>query len=113
MELGRMDGLETIIQEALQTAESLGNPDLVFDAQILAAKYEHKKGNTEKAIEVLFTLNAKELSPDKHAAVNFELFHLLPQDPRFRQRALELYESLYQVTPRYSYKVRLKQLKEG
>jgi tetratricopeptide (TPR) repeat protein len=112
MELGQLESLETIIEEALLVAESLGNPDLIFDAKILAAKYEHKKGNTGQAVQMLHTLNAKDLSSDKYAAVNFELFLLLPDDARYGSRALELYEKLYQETPRYSYKVRIKQLKE-
>ncbi len=112
MELDRMENLEAIINEALHIAENLGNPDLIFDAKILAAKYEHKRGDTAKALQMLHALNAESLSPPKHAAVNFELFLLLPEDPRYRKRALELYESLYRETPRYSYKVRLQGLRE-
>ncbi|MCO6478942.1 MAG: tetratricopeptide repeat protein [Phaeodactylibacter sp.] len=113
MELDRMENLEAIIKEALQIAENLGNPDLIFDAKILAAKYENKKGNTGQAVQMLHALNAENLPPPKHAAVNFELFLLLPEDGRYRKRALELYESLYQETPKYSYKIRLQALKEG
>ena len=62
---------------------------------------------------MLHTLHAEDHPPDKQATVNFELFLLLPEDSRYRERALELYGRLYQETPRYSYKVRMKQLKEG
>ncbi|MCB9265657.1 MAG: tetratricopeptide repeat protein [Lewinellaceae bacterium] len=113
IELDRIDGLEPIIEESLQVAGELGNPDLLFDAKILAARYEHEKGNSEQAVQMLHALNAEELSPAQHAAVNYELFLLLPEDARYRQRALELYEGLYRETPRYSYKIRLQQLKEG
>ncbi|MCB9296343.1 MAG: tetratricopeptide repeat protein [Lewinellaceae bacterium] len=112
MELNQMEELEAITQEALRIAQKLGNPDLIFNARILAAKYENKKGNTEQAIQQLHALRAGGLPPDKQAEVNFELFLLLPEDSRYRARALELYEQLYQETPRYSYKIRIKQLKE-
>ncbi|MCB0594567.1 MAG: tetratricopeptide repeat protein [Phaeodactylibacter sp.] len=113
MELGQMEGLEAIIEEALQIADALGNPDLIFDARILAAKYEHKKGNTEQALQMLQALNVEDFSSDRHAAVNFELFLLLPDDARYGSHALELYEKLYQETPRYSYKIRLEALRAG
>lgn len=113
MEMGRVEGLEDIIREALQTAEGLGNPELIFDAKILAAKYENKKGNTEQAIRILQAIYGQQLIPSQQAAINFELYQLIPEEEAYRRRALELYQELYQATPRYSYKIRLAALEAG
>jgi len=113
MELGQIEGLDAIIGEALDVAEELGNPDLLFEARILVAKFEHQKGNTAQAIQMLQDIYRQQLTASQQAAINFELFQFLPEEEAYRRQALGLYQELYRATPRYSYKIRLAALEEA
>lgn len=113
LELGELDDLDEVVREALDIAHELGNPDLLFEAQVLSANQQHAKGQKEKAITTLKALEMQPLNIDQCASVNFELFRLLPDEPQYRTRALEQYAKLYSATPRYSFKVRLAKLEEA
>ncbi len=112
METGQTDGLDAIIGEALQIAEELGNPDLLFEAHILAAKQKKNLGDNPAAADMLLQMQSNGLNLSQEAAVNFELHLLFPEKPEYHKRALEMYNYLYRETPRYSFKVRLAKLQE-
>ncbi len=109
-ELQKTAELETIVQEALALALSLGNSDLEFDARILAARLLHLHGNHNEAVESVRHLESSALQPVQQAALAYELHRLLPLEDGLRVRALELYRALYKLTPKYVYKARLREL---
>jgi tetratricopeptide (TPR) repeat protein/class 3 adenylate cyclase len=113
VEMKQLEALATIVEEALEIAHELGNPDLLFEAQMLAIRQHREMGRTAEAIAQLQALEAQDLPLDERAAVFYELCMLFPADPRYRQLAREQYETLYRATPRYSYKVRLDFLLDG
>ncbi len=99
-----------VCHEALEVATELGNPDLLFEAHILQARVNQKAGNTEVSVSILKELEENILSTDHEAAIAFEWFRINPDDEAARKKAKELYEKLYQATPRYTYKLRLQEL---
>ncbi|MCB9276763.1 MAG: tetratricopeptide repeat protein [Lewinellaceae bacterium] len=113
LELGEMEALEACVQEALEIAHELGNPDLLFETRVLAANQQYALGHKDEAITMLKGLASPALSPGQEADMNYELYKLLPQEGQYRTRAFELYAQLYEATPRYSYKMRLDHLKEA
>ncbi len=112
LEMKQVDGLAPLVNEALEIATELGNPDLLFEAQILAAKQYRELEQVDVAIGKLKELESQSLRAGQKAAVHYELYLLSPQDSPYRKLALEQYEALYKVTPRYSFKVRLDQLRD-
>ena len=108
--LGDMEKLDLVFKEALQIAEELGNPDLIFEAKLLAAKSNFLQNKKEEAIETLQQLLQQDLEADHEAAVQFELFKILPDEAKHKARATDLYRKLYDATPKYTYKMRLESL---
>lgn len=110
IQLGRIDDLDEVFREALEIAEDLGNPDLLFEAKMLAAKAHVLEGETKKALSILHGSLLSEISKDQEAAVYFELYEVSPEKSKYKDKALALYQQLYKETPRYLYKMRLKTL---
>lgn len=110
IKLGRINELDEVFREALEIAEELGNPDLLFEAKILAAKTHVIAGENKKALSLLHGLLLSEISKDQEAAVYFELHEVVPEEAKYRNKAQTLYEQLYGVTPKYLYKKRLELL---
>ena len=106
----QLEGLLNVAEEALSIAVDLGNPDLLFDAQLLSIKELAVTGNSDKAISQLEHLLDAPLSTEKQAAACFELFNLAEDKAPYRRQAKELYEELYQHTPKYIYQSRLEKL---
>jgi tetratricopeptide (TPR) repeat protein/class 3 adenylate cyclase len=113
VETGNLEHLDEVFHEALEVAEELGNPDLLFEAKLLAARTHRAKGETKQALSILYGLLISPLSNSHEASVYFELFQTKPENDSFREKALELYKKLYEQTPRYSFKDRIETLAEG
>jgi len=99
-----------IHQETRNLAHELGNPDLIFQAKIFSAQLLSMQEKSQEAENLLCELLKKELEADKKAAVHFELFQLLPDKKEHQQKALRIYQKLYEATPRYSFRERIDQL---
>ncbi len=99
-----------VCHEALHLATELGNPDLLFEAKTLQARVNLHSDNMEVATTILKELESMASSADHEAAIAFEWFRMNPEDPAARNHAKDLYEKLYQDTPRYTYKLRLAEL---
>lgn len=99
--------LGAVVQEAQSIAEELGNPDLHFEARLLAAKTTFAIGQTSTARQALLQLLEAPRTPDQEAAVYYELFRLEPHSTDRRQKAYLIYKELYRQTPRYLFKFRL------
>lgn len=110
IEMGRLNELDEVFREALEIAEELGNPDLLFEAKLLAAKTHVLEGETKKALSILHGLLLSALKKDQEAAVYYELHLILPDEAKYKDKALALYQKLYEATPRYLYGVRLGEL---
>lgn len=109
-EMQKVGELDAIVQEARSLAHSLGNNDLAFDALILAAKSLRLQGHDEEAIQALRNLHNDGLQPVQQATLAYELHRILPQEDGLRLQALNLYRELFQQTPKYLYKARLREL---
>jgi hypothetical protein len=97
-------------EEAAIIAKTLGNPDLVFEAELLRAKSLIAQHQADQATELLQKLLRRRLNADQEAPVYFELYRANPQNLEYAQKAKTLYEHLYQATPRFSYKTRIDQI---
>lgn len=112
IETGAFDQLKEVFYEALEIADELGNPDLIFEAKILAARALFSQGDATDASQSLLDLLKEDLGQDHKAAVNFELFRIHNEES-YREAALELYQALYHATPKYVYKTRIESLEEA
>lgn len=107
----RLEEIEALQSEAVQLAAELGNPDLIFEATILTSKYLYHRGLEKDGIELLYQLLSKSLGYDQLAAVYYHLSQMQPEKAEYRQRALEIYENLYESTPHYTFKMRIEALR--
>ena len=110
--MGNLSDLQITQEEALALAEELGNPDLLFEANIISAKTKHLQEQPKEAIAILLELLSYPLNKFQEAAVCFEISKILPEKIRYKMRALQLYQDLYEDTPKYIFEMRIKQLKE-
>lgn len=99
-----------VVEEALDLAAELGNPDLVFDAKALEIRSLHVNGQTAKALLQLDKLQQEHLSKNQQAEVYYLRYRLLPVDEDARFKAVGLFKALYEQTPRYEFKMRLDSL---
>lgn len=99
-----------LVSEARQIADSLGNPDLSFQAQLLQAQIFHYQGTSEEGIRLLEELLQTNQEDEKQANLYFELNKLATHHKTARLNALELYKTLYTKTPKFIYKKRIDHL---
>ena len=107
---GQLETLPTLVKEALLIAKELGNPDLLFEAQLLAIKTEIANGRVDDAKKQLTSLLQNKLNIEQQAATYFELSKLQASANDYRQKAKALYQQLYAHTPKFIYKNRLEEL---
>lgn len=112
IEMSNLSDLAAVQEEALQLAEELGNPDLLFEAKVVSAKTKHLQEHTKEAVAILLELLSYPLNKFQEAAVCFEISKILPEKDQYRTRALRLYQDLYADTPKYLFKMRVEQLGE-
>jgi len=98
-----------VAEEALNLAAELGNPDLEFEAQVIKARIARCQGKHQETRDILLELRTRLLGRKELAAVYFELYRLNAKD-EYRQRALDLYQTLFAETPRYLYRIRIEEL---
>lgn len=110
IETANLDELDKVAAESLSIAHELGNPDLLFEAEMLAAKSLRLRGKHEEAKAKLNNLLEGKLHEAQEAAVYAELTRLAPENAKMKQKALELYQHLYEETPRYTFKKQLELL---
>jgi len=110
IETGAWKELTVVVDEALEIANELGNPDLLFEAEMLAAKNDRWQGRHDAALRQLEKLMAQPLDKAQEATVLAESLKLKPKDQTTRSRALQLYRELYEETPRYIFAKQLELL---
>lgn len=99
--------LNQVVKEAQIIADELGNPDLQFEAHLLAAKTLYATGYPTEAKQALLELLNTPRTLDHEAAVYYELFRIDPADAPHHAKTLQLYRQLFTQTPRYLFKFRL------
>ncbi len=112
IEIGALDELSPVVQSALAISLELGNPDLLFESEILSAKSFRLYGNKQQAKVTLKGLLAKPLQKAQQAAVYAELYRLNPNDQSLKEKALALYKELYASTPKHSFKMQMESLEQ-
>ncbi len=112
LETGDWPELHKVVQEAKDVAQELGNPDLNFEARLLAAKTQYALGKTTEARDMLLDLLQTTQGIDHEASLHYELFRVDPDNAESGDKALTLYRELYQATPRYLFKLRLEILEK-
>lgn len=103
----RLDELESVNEEALKLANELENPDLYFESQILHSKVLNRQSKTEEAKQVILGLLDKYPDNQQQAAACYELYQLDNSQKKYKDKALELYDELYETTPRFIFAYRI------
>lgn len=110
--MNRLEDLPAITKEANEIAEELGNPDLIFDTDLLAVQLMIAKKDHAAAKKELSALLQTDLSEEQEAAAYFELYLLEPEKDSYLQEALQRYRKMYEHTPKFVYKRRLEVLEQ-
>ncbi|MBL7775515.1 MAG: tetratricopeptide repeat protein [Saprospiraceae bacterium] len=107
---GEIAAARQLLEEGRDIGLSLGNAELTFAANVLRAQVIMSEGNREEARRQLAQLLAMARSEREEAAVHFELRKVADHPKPHHQRATALYQTLYDRTPQYIYKIRLEEL---
>ena len=111
LEMGNREAeLEETGEQALQIARELGNPDLLFEANLLNARKHILAGNLEAAEEVLQMVLSQSPNEEQEAYAYFELARIHPDKLDIKERALNLFNSLYSATPKFGFKAKIDEL---
>ncbi|MEL7160055.1 MAG: tetratricopeptide repeat protein, partial [Bacteroidota bacterium] len=113
---GQLESLKVVEEEAMAIAESLGNPELLNGTRLLHARalVAYDPSDTETALAVVHqVLTDEDLSDEQEAEAYLTRFQISGGiDEESRRKALELYEGLYQRTPKFVYNFYLSKLKK-
>lgn len=109
--IGDMKALEETATEALNIANELGNPKLLFDAKVLTAQYFHLTGKDQEALALIDEAIYDTEEKDSLAYAYFQKWMIKASDQNAYLKALTLYEELYRRTPKHFFKERIQQLK--
>ncbi|MCK4643468.1 tetratricopeptide repeat protein [bacterium] len=108
--LKRIDEASSLNDEALQIAEEVGHPEVIFGSKVLKAKIlgqKDKKGAAEELKNML-----KENTEDsQQATLHYELFKITGKKVH-KTRAFTTYRKLYKKTPNIQYKEKMEELKK-
>ncbi|MEM0993955.1 MAG: tetratricopeptide repeat protein [Bacteroidota bacterium] len=108
---GKLEALQAIEKEAIELAENLGNPDLIYEATILAARSASVTGKQQTAIELISSLLKYYPELHQQATTYYVLAQIEPEQISHKEIALQLYQQLYEATPKFIYKRRIEKLK--
>ncbi len=107
---GNLAAARLLLEEGRDLVLTLGNSELVFAANLLRAQILVAEGNTQEALRQLLQLQSLARSEREQAAVHYELRRVAVDPVVHRQRALDLYQNLYQRTPHHLFKARIAEL---
>jgi predicted ATPase/class 3 adenylate cyclase len=98
------------LEEGRDIALALGNAELTFGANILRAQVSIAEDNRPEALRQLHQLLHMARSEREEASIHYELRKIVDNPALHREKARKLYDSLYNRTPQYLFKVRLAEL---
>ncbi|MEM6394759.1 MAG: tetratricopeptide repeat protein [Bacteroidota bacterium] len=108
----QLDQLDQVLEEALEVANELKQPDLLFDTNLLLARTEVKKGNVKVGLsQIQDLLNQTDIRPEQQAAAYYERYRISTKDTEAHDMAFALYTQLYDEAPKALYRKRLDVLK--
>ncbi|MBB4079535.1 tetratricopeptide (TPR) repeat protein/class 3 adenylate cyclase [Lewinella aquimaris] len=114
---GQLDAVKEVEREALAVAEDLGNPDVLFGARLLHARclVAYDEANAVEAKGVIEELlESATLTVEQEAEAYLAYYNISGKtDDASRQRALKLYEQLYEETPKFVYNYHLSHLRQS
>ena len=105
--------LKQVSTEALTIGEELGNAELLFEAKVLSARCYSFDGRAKEAEQLLNEAIFSTEEKDLLAYGYFQMWRIAPEDAKAYQKALALYEELYERTPKYIFRERLAELKRA
>ncbi|MTB50595.1 tetratricopeptide repeat protein [Lewinella sp. W8] len=113
---GQLEELRAVESEALALAEELGNPDLLFGARLLHARYlaAHNPAKIEDALHIIEELLSEEdITLEQRADALLGRYRISGGfDKEAKQEALDMYAKLYEKTPKFIYNYYLEMLRE-
>lgn len=107
LEMGDLVQLDDTLKDALAIAHDLGNPDLLFEAELLTARTHSLNNRKEEARKLLYQMLNLHKDADKQAAIYYVLFRLEPENAAYREEAFARYSALYKETPKYIFSRRM------
>ncbi|MGB3546513.1 MAG: tetratricopeptide repeat protein [Saprospiraceae bacterium] len=109
---GQADEVAPLLIEALQLAADLGNPELTAQARLLKAHSLAASGDEAGSLKILNSLlDQPDLDAEYQASAYFERYRMDAGDSEARLSARALYEKLFDETPKFLYRERLRVLR--
>jgi predicted ATPase/class 3 adenylate cyclase len=112
LQLGDPSAARQLLEEGRDIALTLGNAELTFSANILRAQTILAEGNRAEGLRQLIQLQTLARTEREEAAVHYELSKVADNPKPHRDRACELYRTLYSRTPQYVYKKRYEEMEQ-
>ncbi|RMF22851.1 MAG: tetratricopeptide repeat protein, partial [Bacteroidetes bacterium] len=109
LHLNELESARRLLSEAEAIARQLGNPDLLFELETLSARLLARQGRSREARQALQHLLDEARNPKESAALHYFLFQAGAGD-HHRREALQRYQTLYQETPDFLYRLRIEEL---
>ncbi len=97
--------------EALEIGLEIKNEELIFASKLIGARIKRIQGNDGVAEEILQELLLDAGSQSEKAEVYYELWRLAPKNKQAFDKALQVFQQLYEQSPTYIYNQRLNELK--
>jgi tetratricopeptide (TPR) repeat protein len=110
-EHGRADEASPLTEEAIQISEAVGRKDFLFKARILQQRIV-ARSDAAAAAAALEKMLAECRTNDETANIYYYLSEFT-KDSSHRDKALELYETIFKTAPRAEYRDRISVLKNG
>ena len=100
-------------EESVTISGDLSIPAMLLDGRVLLARIDAAEGNKEAALHSLVRL-LEETNDDQHRAeLHYRLWKLNAADIDHRAKALRLYRSLFEKTPKHVYRRQIDELSAG
>jgi class 3 adenylate cyclase/tetratricopeptide (TPR) repeat protein len=114
---GQYEALDAVVEEAVSIAEEIGNPEVVIGTRILQAQVlaASDPANTEEALALLEQVYEDKDLKDEQRALTYYIQYQLSGylDEHARNKALQLYEALFERTPKFIYNHHLSLLRKA
>lgn len=101
--------------ECVELSTELSKPDTIFSGKVLQAKIAFALGKQKQVISMLLEMLAKAKDNSQKATLHYELYQMETGERKeeISQKALELYQKLYENLPKFQYKKRIEELKNN
>lgn len=109
---GRIDEARQHLDEALQLGNEINQPDLIFSAKLFSASLAIADGKDDKAKATLDELLTDEHRDQDLANIHYQ-YSKVEEGTNHREKALELYQKLFEQTPMYIFGLRIQSLKKN